>query len=487
MKFFFLFLIAAVATFAQWDGFIGGKSFSEYTKVSVSGRDVYVYVPTGMPDNSPLLLSLHGMDQGPEDLQQNTHWENVADTVGFVVAYPQGGTGMSTWDLQGETDTKWITEIIDQFAKDYKIDRSRVYLSGFSIGGMFTYYAMNKIADKIAAIAPCSGPNIYGASEAMRPVPIFHIHGTNDDVLNYSMVNDYLEEYRDLFNCPETADIIENYPNSENKATMYSWGPCDGDVYVKHLKLQGRGHSPSSADVSDIWDFVKEYSWESEPDEPIVEPIVVPTDRDSIFNGSFSDSLKLAGWNLNVLQGAATLVLTDGMAEIKVSDEHGDNEIEFTQEGLHLEAHGVYRLTFDAYASTSVSDFRAELLSEGNYHDQVHFDLTSENKTFEYVFELFNDDTDENGSILFGIDLSEGSVFIDNVKLELIEYTTGLVMNRLLMKSAKTYSVYDMKGALVCKFSARLDEIQGLLNARRLDKGLYMVKSGSVNRIFTVK
>ena len=263
MKYLLPILAAASLSFAQWGnwgGNGGGKSLNDYKKVSVSGRDIHVYAPANLAPKSPLLLSLHGMDQDPSYQQNNTHWETVADTAGFVVVYPRGGTGMSTWDIQGDQDTKWVVQIIDQMAKDYDIDTKRVYLSGFSMGGMFTYHAMSKIADKIAAFAPCSGPNVYGASKAQRPVPIMHIHGTNDDVLNYSMVENFLKNYRDQFNCPSKAEEQGNYPNAENSGgTMYTWGPCDKGVYIKHLKLPGRGHSPSHADVSDIWNFVKQW------------------------------------------------------------------------------------------------------------------------------------------------------------------------------------------------------------------------------------
>ena len=263
MKYLLPILAAASLSFAQWGnwgGNGGGKSLNDYKKVSVSGRDIHVYAPANLAPKSPLLLSLHGMDQDPSYQQNNTHWETVADTAGFVVVYPRGGTGMSTWDIQGDQDTKWVVQIIDQMAKDYDIDTKRVYLSGFSMGGMFTYHAMSKIADKIAAFAPCSGPNVYGASKAQRPVPIMHIHGTNDDVLNYSMVENFLKNYRDQFNCPSKAEEQGNYPNDENSGgTMYTWGPCDKGVYIKHLKLPGRGHSPSHADVSDIWNFVKQW------------------------------------------------------------------------------------------------------------------------------------------------------------------------------------------------------------------------------------
>ena len=254
-------LLAASFAFAQWGGGGGGKTLNDYQKKSVSGREIHVYAPSGLKENSPLLISCHGMDQDPNYQQSNTHWEAVADTAGFVVVYPRGGTGMNTWDISGDKDTKWMTEIIDQMYTDYKIDKKRVYLSGFSMGGMFTYHSMSKIADKIAAFAPTSGTNVMGASKAQRPVPIIHPHGTNDDVLPYNNVEGFIKNYRDQFHCPDKAEEQTNYPNAENNgATMYTWGPCDKGVYIKHLKLPGRGHSPSKADVSDIWNFVKEWT-----------------------------------------------------------------------------------------------------------------------------------------------------------------------------------------------------------------------------------
>lgn len=254
-----LFFFAATISFAQWGGGGGGKSINDYKKISVSGREVYVYAPSNLADNSPLLMSFHGMDQDPNYQQSNTHWEAVADTAGFVVAYPKGATGYSTWDINGDQDTKWITQIIDQLANDYKINKKRVYMSGFSMGGMLSYHAMGKIADKIAAFAPCSGYLMMGAGTAQRPVPIFHTHGTSDNVVGYDGLENNLKSYRNQFKCPSQAEVENNHPNSENKATLYTWGPCDNGIYVKHLKLEGRQHSPSKADVSDIWNFVKGY------------------------------------------------------------------------------------------------------------------------------------------------------------------------------------------------------------------------------------
>lgn len=488
MKFPLLLLVAASFSFAQWGGG-GGKSLNDYKKESVSGRDIHVYAPSNLAPKSPLLISCHGMDQDPNYQQSNTHWEAVADTAGFVVVYPRGGTGMSTWDISGDKDTKWVVQIIEQMVKEYDIDQKRVYLSGFSMGGMFTYHAMSKIADKIAAFAPTSGTNVMGASKAMRPVPIIHPHGTSDDVLNYSQVEGFIKNYRDQFHCPSQAEVQNNYPNSENRATMYTWGPCDEGVYIKHLKLEGRGHSPSKADVSDIWNFVKQYSLDGASITPSIE---VPTNRDSVFNGSFSDSLKLAGWTLQQHSGEGSLKLTEGKAEINVT-KTGTNayDVQMIQNGVHYEKGQSYKVTFDAYASVARTlevNIEKDTDPWTSYLGEAKtFDLGTEKKNFEILFTM-NEATDENGRVSFNAGLATGSVFIDNVVLSKVEGTLGLAKNVRVLAGERTLSVYDMNGAFICNLKGvRVNDIQLKLNSMKLEKGLYVVKNGSFSRIYSVK
>ncbi|MCF0221928.1 MAG: carbohydrate binding domain-containing protein [Fibrobacter sp.] len=498
MKVIPLLFVAASVSFAQWGGG-GGKSINDYKKISVSGRDVHVYAPSGLAANSPLLLSFHGMDQDPSYQQQNTHWETVADTAGLVVAYPRGGTGFSTWDISGDQDTKWVTEIIAQLAKDYGIDTKRVYMSGFSMGGMFSYHSMGKIADKIAAFAPCSGYLMGGPGTAMRPVPIFHTHGTSDDVVGYGNLESNLSSYRMQFNCPAKADSINNYPHTGDKATLYSWGPCDGGVYVKHLKLEGRGHMPSQNEVSDIWNFVKQYSLDG-----VAEAIEVPTNRDTVFNGTFSDSLKTAGWKLTVHSGEGTFKYNEGKGEISVS-KVGTNayDVQVIQNGMHYEKGQSYKLTFDAYASVARTlevNLEKDTDPWTSYLGEAKtFDLGTSSKTYEIKFTM-NEATDENGRISINAGLATGSVFIDNVKLEKItaeevnsgdkpgEDPAGLVKNFALLNGASNFAVYNIKGTFVCKLNnVRTTDIQTMLNAMNLDKGLYIVKSGNAHKVFTVK
>lgn len=500
MKVLPLLLIAASVSLAQWGGG-GGKSINDYKKVSVSGRDVHVYAPSGLAPKSPLLLSFHGMDQDPNYQQQNTHWEAVADTAGFLVVYPRGGTGFSTWDISGDKDTKWVTEIIAQMAKDYDIDTKRVYMSGFSMGGMFSYHSMGKIADKIAAFAPCSGYLMGGAGTAMRPVPIFHTHGTTDDVVGYNNLENNLGSYRKQFNCPSQAEVTNNYPHTGDRATLYSWGPCDGGVYVKHLKLEGRGHMPSKNEVSDIWNFVKQYSLDG-----VAAAIEVPTNRDYVFNGDFSDSLKTAGWGLTVHSGEGTFKFNEGKGEIAVS-KTGTNayDVQVIQKGMHYEKGQSYKLTFDAYGSVARSlevNLEKDTDPWTSYLGEAKtFELGTTSKSYEIKFTM-NEPTDENGRISFNAGLATGSVFIDNVKIEKIDKVEddpvvvpedtnkvqGIAFKSIQLLGGQTFSVYNTKGAFVCKLNGvRMNDVQTQLNSMNLDKGLYIVKGNGAHRIFSVK
>ena len=49
-------------------------------------------------------------------------------------------------------------------------------------------------------------------------------------------------------------------------------------------------------------------------------PIEVPTNRDTVFNGSFSDSLKLAGWTLSNHSGEGSLKFTDGKVLLQAGE-----------------------------------------------------------------------------------------------------------------------------------------------------------------------
>ncbi len=234
--------------------------------VGATTRQMLVYAPPGIQENSPLLLSLHGLNQDINYQKNQTQWETVANAHGFVVVYPAGIN--KSWDLSGTSDTDFILAIIDEMADRYNIDRNRVYLSGFSMGGMMTYHAATKIADKIAAFAPVSGYLMGGPiTNSSRPIPIIHTHGTSDPVVPFSGVAACLDAWITRDGCPTTEVVTDPYPENKpnSNGTKHYWGKGTDDVEIVLLELEGVGHwhslNPNGVHTSEeIWNFCKNYS-----------------------------------------------------------------------------------------------------------------------------------------------------------------------------------------------------------------------------------
>lgn len=239
---------------------------TEDLKVGTATRKMLVYAPSTIQKNRPLLISMHGLNQDIAYQQNQTKWETVADANNFVVVYPAGIN--NSWDLYGTSDTDFILAIIEEMYKRYSIDRDRVYLSGFSMGGMMTYHAANIIADKIAAFAPVSGYLMGGPDTvSKRPIPIIHTHGTSDDVVPFSGVQTCLNAWIKRDGCPTTAQVTKPYPSNKplSNATKYYWGLGKDQVSVVLLRIEGVGHwhsiNPDGVNTSEeIWNFCKNYA-----------------------------------------------------------------------------------------------------------------------------------------------------------------------------------------------------------------------------------
>ncbi len=233
----------------------------KYITVDGVQRNYLEYVPKNLGTNRPLLISCHGMNQDAAYQKGMLKIETVADTAKFVTVFPNGIN--KGWDLSGDKDLNFVKALIDKMVTDYSIDRNKVYLSGFSMGGMFTYFAMNKMADKIAAFAPISGYPMYGGTfTSSRPIPIIHTHGTSDDVVSFNNVQSNLNGWIDRNKCDKTAKVIKAY-RGYNHVTRHEWNNGLSGTRVVLMELAGKGHFISNDGLltgDEIWKFCKSYS-----------------------------------------------------------------------------------------------------------------------------------------------------------------------------------------------------------------------------------
>ena len=256
---------------------------NETLTVGSDTRSMITYAPNGLPEQPPLVIACHGANQDAAYLQSQAKWESVADTAKFVVVYANGID--KYWDISGTKDLQFMQAIIDAMHSRYNIDLNRVYLTGFSMGGMFTYYAASKMADKIAAFAPVSGYLMGGPNAtSSRPVPILHTHGTTDDVCVYSNVQQHIDAWVRFNGCNTTPETIKPYPkskpNSPAKLERYKGGRNGVEVALLTLADKGHWWSMDNAQAltsEEVWNFCKRYSL----DMPEPEVTTVKLDADN--------------------------------------------------------------------------------------------------------------------------------------------------------------------------------------------------------------
>jgi poly(3-hydroxybutyrate) depolymerase len=244
-----------------------GIPFAQSGSIQVGGetRTFIVHAPTGL-SNPSLVISMHGASGTGSQQQSMSGFDKIADREKFVVVYPDGIS--NRWDITGTKDVNFILAIIDTMAARYQIDRNRVYATGFSMGGMLSYKLACTVADKIAAIGPASGYMMGGGGgcSPSRPMPIMHIHGSADDVVDFSGLASYITGWVGKNGCPTAAQITKPYPESKSnsKVTKEYYGPCKEGSEIVVLTVEGMGHAyPGSFGSQDInaseefWAFFK--------------------------------------------------------------------------------------------------------------------------------------------------------------------------------------------------------------------------------------
>jgi polyhydroxybutyrate depolymerase len=144
------------------------------------------FVPTDTP-GMPLVIALHGRGSTGRQMERFTHLDDIAAREQFVVVYPDGID--HRWndgrDNTGVDDVAFIAQLIDEMAARHAIDRSRVYVTGISNGGMMSYRLACDLSDRIAAIAPVAGDLPTAPCTPSHPVSVLAINGTSDPLVPY--------------------------------------------------------------------------------------------------------------------------------------------------------------------------------------------------------------------------------------------------------------------------------------------------------------
>lgn len=240
--------------------------------VNGTTREYIVYVSENYTGTSslPLLISFHGLTSNMEFNFNYTNFDQLAESENFIVVDPNGISNTWTVSANDDTDIDFIVALLNQLEEDYNIESNRIYSTGMSMGGFFSFSLACRLSDRIAAIASVTGsmyqPAINNCSP-VKPMPILQIHGTEDGTVQYSSVTGLLDFWTS-HNNTDTLPIISNIPDSDtgdgSTVERFEYLNGDSDVEVQHLKITGGGHEwpgfQGNMDINaseEVWNFVK--------------------------------------------------------------------------------------------------------------------------------------------------------------------------------------------------------------------------------------
>ncbi|KQY12488.1 phospholipase [Rhizobium sp. Root73] len=134
----------------------------------------------------PLVVWLHGGDQGGTDIEK-VRSSGIPKLIEdgkkfpFLVFSPQNPSEELLFPIEK------VEAALDEVMSKYRVDRTRVYVVGFSRGGFGTWAMAEQFPQKFAAFVPIAGGgNRHYLSRTNEKAAFWVFHGTSDDVIPLS-------------------------------------------------------------------------------------------------------------------------------------------------------------------------------------------------------------------------------------------------------------------------------------------------------------
>ena len=237
----------------------------------------------------PLVLGFHGGGDSCFFLATMAGWAKIAHRHNFLL--------VTIENHLNSTATEMI-ELLEILKKKYKIDSTRIYATGFSMGGCKTWDLVQEYPQVIAAAAPMDatfdvGCNVYGNKveggiNETVPVPIFYAGGEITplpelpcqeqkclDRMSYVL---WLNNATAAERYDEEV-VLENKDNWENKIwgingdeveklydesrdatlTMQKFKSQDGRVLSVFASISGQGHDCREHTCENAWQFMSQF------------------------------------------------------------------------------------------------------------------------------------------------------------------------------------------------------------------------------------
>jgi len=149
-----------------------------------------------------LLVALTGDGLSTKKFENMAKYQKYSDAAGFVVVYPDPFGEGAKWNhgfgknKGGPDDVLFIQALMNEIQKTFNIDPAKIYLTGYSGGGIMAYKAASALSDQVAAVGVVAGSIGYRAEKGAdaekiqkpeTPISVFFINGMKDAVVPFGV------------------------------------------------------------------------------------------------------------------------------------------------------------------------------------------------------------------------------------------------------------------------------------------------------------
>lgn len=241
----------------------------------------------------PLLLCFHGGGDSAKHIAKVSNWQKVCFDHNFLLVCVENHLNTTATE---------IIELLDELKVKFKIDETRIYATGFSMGGCKTWDLFQEYPDYFAAMAPMDatfdvGKNLYdqksvgfhktGKINENVLVPLFYCGGEQTPLpelpFQAQKCFDRMNYVLKVNNCKKKYDDFKVYFTNQNEWENKIWainGECSEKVYdesrnailtIQYFKsfddicytafasVDNQGHECRYHTCEQAWNFMKQF------------------------------------------------------------------------------------------------------------------------------------------------------------------------------------------------------------------------------------
>eukprot|EP00039_Didymoeca_costata_P025105 m.12355 g.12355 ORF g.12355 m.12355 type:complete len:359 (+) comp4638_c0_seq1:402-1478(+) len=288
-------------------------------------RSYRLHVPATYKATTPsaVIFSFHGWGSSSSFHEQYMGFTKISDDNGVLMVYPEGrsdyqieeNAGWQSWNTVGSTttlgeectpsttgfcylsckkrsqgcgrcdwttcarDTVFTESILNSLEALYCVDKTRIYATGFSNGGIMAYHVGRELNSRFAAVVPGGGTPFVGhnnpPNETKGLISVLDLHGDADNICpansttstdgwNYIPVDDVLKVWGTATGCVSMSTLRHFLTSEDGNKELYcvKLGDCPQGIDIVRCSYKGGHDWPGYSENGGLgarlaWNFMK--------------------------------------------------------------------------------------------------------------------------------------------------------------------------------------------------------------------------------------